>query len=150
MSFCPAAFVTTDVQFDADVLLKESWASFLSKWTPEELEWIRKMLEAHPDSVEKFLLVAAGSLSAWLGPIILRWSRDFLVSGILLNNPFFFIFYVPFLFFRRTFVRVSRSRRKSCSVILMKPSRRGVTSCRPSAISRPVILQVSPSLWLLT
>ena len=92
MAYCPAVFTT----IGDDVLLAESWANFLSRWTPEELDWIRKMLEAHPDTMEKFLLVTAGSLSTWLGPMFLRWSRDFLVSVILLNKPFLFISNVPF------------------------------------------------------
>ena len=87
MAYCPAVFTA----IGDDVLLQESWAEFLSRWTPEELEWIRKMLEAHPDTTEKVLLVTAGSLSTWLGPMFLKWSRDFLVSVILLTNHFPFL-----------------------------------------------------------
>ena len=87
MAYCPAVFTV----IGDDVLLQESWAEFLSRWTPEELEWIRKMLEAHPDTTEKVLLVTAGSLSTWLGPMFLKWSRDFLVSVILLTNHFPFL-----------------------------------------------------------
>ena len=79
MAYCPAVFTT----IGDDVSLQESWwADFLSKWTPEEWEWIKKMLEDHPDTTEKVLLVTAGSLSTWLGPMFLKWSRDFVVSGI--------------------------------------------------------------------
>ena len=86
MAYCPAVFTV----IGDDVQLQESWANWLSRWTPEELEWIRKMLEAHPDTTEKVLLVTAGSLSTWLGPMFLKWSRDFLVSVILLNKSFSF------------------------------------------------------------
>ena len=94
MAYCPAVFTV----IGDDVLLQESWAEFLSRWTPEELEWIRKMLEAHPDTTEKVLLVTAGSLSTWLGPMVLRWSRDFVVSVILLNNHFHLFLMFLFVF----------------------------------------------------
>ena len=94
MAYCPAVFTV----IGDDVLLQESWAEFLSRWTPEELEWIRKMLEAHPDTTEKVLLVTAGSLSTWLGPMVLRWSRDFVVSVILLNNHFYLFLMFLFVF----------------------------------------------------
>ena len=87
MAYCPAVFTL----IGDDVQLQESWTTWLSRWTPEELEWIRKMLEAHPDTTEKVLLVTAGSLSTWLGPMFLKWSRDFLVSVILLTNHFPFL-----------------------------------------------------------
>ena len=86
MAYCPAVFTT----IGDDVLLQESWANFLSRWTPEQLEWIRKMLEAHPDTTEKVLLVTAGSLSTWLGPMFLKWSRDFVVSVIWLKTVFIY------------------------------------------------------------
>ena len=146
MAYCPAVFTA----IGDDALLRETWAQFLSRWTPEELEWIKKMLEAHPDTTEKVLLVTAGSLSTWLGPMFLRWSRDFLVSVIWLNKPFLFAFHNASFIFRRTFFGDSRSGRNSLSAASKKPSGRGVTSFRNSAISRPVNLQVSPSLWLLT
>ena len=95
MAYCPAvlAFIGDDVQ------LQESWSTWLSRWTPEELAWIKRMLETHPDTTEKVLLVTAGSLSTWLGPIFLKWSRDFLVSVILLNKPFSFpVHNAPFYF----------------------------------------------------
>ena len=94
MAYCPAVFTV----IGDDVLLQESWAEFLSRWTPEELEWIRKMLDAHPDTTEKVLLVTAGSLSTWLGPMVLRWSRDFVVSVILLNNHFYLFLMFLFVF----------------------------------------------------
>ena len=94
MAYCPAVFTA----IGDDVLLQESWAEFLSRWTPEELEWIRKMLDAHPDTTEKVLLVTAGSLSTWLGPMVLRWSRDFVVSVILLNNHFYLFLMFLFVF----------------------------------------------------
>ena len=87
MAYCPAVFTL----IGDDVQLQESWTTWLSRWTPEELEWIRKMLEAHPDTTEKVLLVTAGSLSTWLGPMFLKWSRDFLVSVISLTNHFPFL-----------------------------------------------------------
>ena len=147
MAYCPAVFTT----IGDDASLQASWwADFLSRWTPEELEWIKKMLEAHPDTTEKVLLVTAGSLSTWLGPMFLRWSRDFLVSVIWLNKPFLFAFHNASFIFRRTFFGDSRSGRNSLSAASKKPSGRGVTSFRNSAISRPVNLQVSLSLWLLT
>ena len=86
MAYCPAVFTT----IGDDVLLQESWANFLSRWTPEELEWIRKMLEAHPDTTEKVLLVTAGSLSTWLGPMFLKWSLNFVVSVIWLKTGFIY------------------------------------------------------------
>ena len=95
MAYCPAVFTV----IGDDVQLQESWTTWLSRWTPEELEWIKRMLEAHPDTTEKVLLVTAGSLSTWLGPIFLKWSRDFLVSVILLNKPFSFpVHNAPFYF----------------------------------------------------
>ena len=94
MAYCPAVFTL----IGDDVQLQESWTTWLSRWTPEELEWIRKMLEAHPDTTEKVLLVTAGSLSTWLGPMVLRWSRDFVVSVILLNNHFYLFLMFLFVF----------------------------------------------------
>ena len=94
MAYCPAVFTL----IGDDVQLQESWTTWLSRWTPEELEWIRKMLEAHPDTTEKVLLVTAGSLSTWLGPMVLKWSRDFVVSVILLNNHFYLFLMFPFVF----------------------------------------------------
>ena len=109
MAYCPAVFTT----IGDDVLLQESWANFLSRWTPEELEWIRKMLEAHPDTTEKVLLVTAGSLSTWLGPMFLKWSLNFVVSVIWLK-PFLFTFRNALLYFsERPFPGTANPNRKA-------------------------------------
>ena len=76
MEFCPAIAMSS---LSPDIEA-ETWAAFLSRFTPDELEWIKEMLEENPDTVEKFLLVLAGSLSTWLGPLLLGWFRGVLVS----------------------------------------------------------------------
>ena len=76
MEFCPAIAMSA-ISEDIEA---ETWTAFISRFTLEELEWIKKMLEENPDTMEKFLLVLAGSLGTWLGPLLLGWFRGILVS----------------------------------------------------------------------